>query len=67
MSNSKPEVHAHGPGEHALCGIAFDAFESGDLDEQEIYAEKGRPVTCAMCLQMIEHIHESFTPTGRCR
>jgi len=61
------EVHAHGPAEHSLCGIAFDAFDSGDLDEREVYAARGRPVTCAMCLQMIEHVYDGFTRNGRAR
>jgi hypothetical protein len=65
--STKSEVHAHGPNEHTLCGLAFDAYESGDTDAEPEYAERGRPVTCDLCLQLIEHVYCAFTRTGRFR
>ena len=61
------ERHADGPNEHTLCGLAFDAHESGDLEEAVQYAAPGKPVRCALCLRMIEHVYENFTKTGRVR
>lgn len=42
-----------GNAEISLCGDAFDAFESGDSDEQFRIAESGDRITCEKCLQII--------------
>lgn len=52
--------HAEGTGEHSLCGMAFDAFESGDADEPIVFAGDGELVTCADCKSQIDHVRDSF-------
>ena len=37
---SAPVLHAEGEQEHALCGLAFDAYETGDEDNPVIFAKK---------------------------
>lgn len=32
--------------EYTACGMAFDAYESGDAEEQIIFAAPGETVTC---------------------
>jgi len=61
------EIHADGPGEFALCGLAFDAFDSGDVPEKLVYAQAGEKVTCEICRQFISHVYEAFTRTGVAR
>jgi len=46
--------------EHTLCGSAFDAYESGDLDEPIIFAKKGEIVTCPECKLEIDYIKKTF-------
>ena len=51
-------VHAHETcslgGEFTVCGIAFDAFASGDVDEETVFAEPGEIVTCPDCQRTID-------------
>lgn len=42
-------------GEYALCGLAFDAFESGDHDTPVIEAKPEQLVTCIECRKSIDH------------
>ena len=51
-------IHAISPiggSEHSLCGLAFDAFESGDLEYKPIFAKSGDKITCAMCRAIIDY------------
>ena len=57
--------HAHGPMEHSLCGLACDAFGSGDVDYLPFYAVCTNTVDCEQCRQMIEHVYGGFTRNGR--
>lgn len=65
MSAGLFEIHADGPNEHTLCGLAVDAFDSGDVDAPIRYAKRGAAVSCALCFAMIEHVYSNFSPTGR--
>lgn len=61
-----PEArHAYGPMEHSLCGLACDAFSSGDVNYLPQYAGVTGTVDCSQCLQMIEHVYSGFTRAGR--
>jgi len=44
--------------EFTLCGIAYDAFESGDADEKVTFAKSGERVTCEECREVIDHIRK---------
>jgi hypothetical protein len=59
---ANPAVHApgNGQGEHSLCGLAFDAYETGDVDDPVIFATAGGLVTCPECRALINYIRESF-------
>jgi hypothetical protein len=39
--------------EFTICGMAFDAFDSGHTDEQIVFAEPGQIVTCIECRREI--------------
>jgi len=39
--------------EYSLCGMAFDAYESGDAEEQIIFAQSGETITCTGCRKII--------------
>lgn len=48
QSTSQPEF--------TLCGDAFDAFESGDAEEEHEHAEQGGTITCPACCRQIQDI-----------
>ena len=50
-------------GEFTLCGYAFDAFSSGNMDEDvgEMKATSSKTVTCPDCVRMIERIKKVKT------
>lgn len=55
--------HAKGTasgGEYSLCGLAFDAHETGDADEPVEFAEAGELVTCVECRDVIDHVRATF-------
>ena len=52
--------HAPGQQEHSLCGLAPDAFESGDVDEPVVFAEAGEMVTCKDCRSAIDWARQNF-------
>lgn len=54
------ERHARGRLEHSLCGLAMDAYESGDHEEPVVFATPGQLVTCSMCRLEIDHVRDSF-------
>lgn len=62
MSESKRVSGRHAPGthEHSLCGMAFDAYESGDSEDPVLFAEPGQLVTCASCKDQLDHARKSF-------
>ena len=39
--------------EYSLCGMAFDAYESGDAEDQIIFAQSGETITCIGCKKII--------------
>jgi len=53
--------HAEGEQEHSLCGMAFDAFESGDSDEEIVFAKSGDMVTCEDCKRHIDFVMNNFS------
>lgn len=53
----------HGPSsmpEIMLCGLAFDAYESGDVDEPVIEAKADELVTCPECRAVIDYIRQRY-------
>ena len=58
---SEPFVHgdSHTP-EYTLCGLAVDAFESGDHHESIVFAKHRETVTCEDCRRAIDHARRSF-------
>lgn len=42
--------------EFTLCGDAFDAFDSGDADEEHEVAPDGGVVTCGDCCEAIKDL-----------
>lgn len=50
--------------EFSLCGLAFDAFESGDADEPVEFAKSGQKITCEECRDVIQKIRDNFTYQG---
>ncbi|WP_186058673.1 hypothetical protein [Burkholderia gladioli] len=56
---NKPPLHAEGPAstsEFTLCGIAFDAQDSGDIDEPIVFAKAGQVVDCEDCRRIIDYV-----------
>lgn len=54
----------HGPSydpEFTLCGLAFDAFDSGDCDSPIVFAQIGERVTCDYCIRVIEDVRHGYT------
>lgn len=51
-----PTVHADGGNEFTLCGLAFDAHDSGDHDEPVIMAAPGQLVNCVECRAVIDYV-----------
>lgn len=52
--------HGEGHAEFSLCGLAFDAHESGDHDEPVVFAKPGQLVTCPECRQVLDRIRNEF-------
>ena len=62
MPGSQQQVVLHGEGqqEHSLCGMAFDAFDSGDADEPIIFAKSGEVVTCPECRAELDFVRRCY-------
>jgi len=60
MSDAPPKLHAEGEQEHSLCGMAFDAFDTGDADEQIVFAKDGETVTCPDCRDAIDFVRRYY-------
>lgn len=41
--------------EFTLCGVAFDAFDTGDAEEPVVFAQAGELITCKECRNVIDH------------
>lgn len=54
MTNDVHGSHVRPP-EFTLCGLAYDAYESGDEQEPVIFAAPGAVVTCKDCRAVINH------------
>lgn len=56
------DVHAPGSisGEFMLCGLAFDAFDSGDAEEPVRWTAPRQIVTCEQCRQVLDHVRSQF-------
>jgi len=64
------DKHAMGDGnggEFTICGMAFDAYESGDADEQVVFAKPKEVVTCKECRAAIDYVKSAFTTDYRVR
>jgi hypothetical protein len=61
-SRSQQQVVLHGEGqqEHSLCGMAFDAFDSGDAEEPIIFAKSGEVVTCQECRAELDFVRRAY-------
>jgi hypothetical protein len=69
MPRDSEEIHGPGAGqgEHAMCGLAFDAHDSGDHSVPVVFAKPGEVVTCETCRMYIEHVFARFTSGYRVR
>lgn len=56
---------APGPQEFSLCGMAFDAFESGDAEAPIVFAADRKRVTCEHCIAVIGYTRSHFSSTTR--
>lgn len=53
----------HAPGERqefTLCGMAPEAFETGDADEPVVIAEPGEAISCPTCCRTIDYVRRNF-------
>lgn len=53
--------HAIMPGagqEYSVCGLAIDAYESGDESEPVLFANAGEVVTCRLCREIVGEIRQ---------
>lgn len=55
-----PEKHGAGKSEFALCGMAYDAFESGDADGPVVFVAPGELVTCEDCRAVMDNVRSNF-------
>jgi len=53
-------IHAPGTVEHSLCGMAPEAFETGDSEEPIVFAGPDELVTCPTCRAAMDHIRRNF-------
>lgn len=49
---------AAGGAEYTACGLAFDAYDSGDHSDPIEFAKSGEIVTCADCREAIDHFRK---------
>ena len=52
--------HAEGEIEHSLCGVAFDAYSSGDWPTEVVFAKAGETVTCPECCAHIDFVRSQY-------
>jgi hypothetical protein len=53
-------THAPGRIEHSLCGMAPDAFDTGDSERPIVFAMPGELVTCPSCRAEMDHVRANF-------
>lgn len=54
-------------GEFTACGMAFDAYDSGDADEPIVFVKGKETVTCQDCRDVIDYFKMTFTTDYRVR
>lgn len=42
--------------EYSLCGVAYDAFDTGDAESPVAIAKKGQTITCPDCRNVIAEV-----------
>lgn len=47
-------------GEFTICGMSYDAFETGDSDDPIVFAKVGQIVTCLNCRRNMDWILNNF-------
>ena len=63
LSQTNMTIHAPDTitgGEYTLCGIAFDAYESGDSDELIVFVQPFETITCEQCRTAIKYVRDNF-------
>lgn len=53
----KIPLHLKGPlagGEYTACGVAFDAYNTGDAEEPILVAMPGQVATCVECRRVVD-------------
>lgn len=66
----KQRICAHNPAqqEYSLCGMAFDAYASGDAEEEYVLAiNVFKSVNCEDCKRHIADLFKTYTESGRLR
>lgn len=53
-------LHAPGALDHSLCGMAPEAFDTGDSVEPIVFARRGEIVTCSTCRAAMDYIRNNF-------
>ena len=64
------KVCAHNPvqAEYSLCGMACDAYVSGDSDSEYVLAvDSGKSVNCEDCKRVLSELFKTYTEAGRLR
>jgi hypothetical protein len=61
MKTEQAPICAPGVQEHSLCGLAPDAYESGDWDRPVVFAEAGQHVTCEQCRATLTYARKNFS------
>jgi len=54
-------IHGEGPtagGDYTMCGLALDAYESGDESEPVVMAAPGELITCKGCRAVIAYFKD---------
>lgn len=63
-AETKGAVHGNNAvdmgGEFTVCGLSFDAHETGDADHPVVMAQSGQTVTCEACRKTIAFM-KTFT------
>lgn len=52
---------APGKGEEfSLCGMSFDAFETGDSEAPIVFAKRTDYITCPNCIEYLDSVNARF-------
>lgn len=66
----KQRICAHNPAqaEYSLCGMAFDAYASGDAETEHVIAtDVCKNVNCDECKRILADLFKTYTESGRLR